>query len=138
MRSNSSAARDGENYMAQKSNDSPPSRRSREHNVINFEIGIESQRKGNKRRTTIKIDPEDFLAVGGLLVALIFAVAMVSGSVPINHYTAAIVTFSACGSAIAKIIKNRVRTKKSSWIPYAIIALLLVAFGIYIWISIFI
>jgi Na+/H+ antiporter NhaC len=117
--------------MNQKNNGSRPTRPLRDPNIINFEIV--SERNGNKRRTNVKIDPEDVLAAGGVMVALVFAWAMVSGSVPINRYTVAIVTLSGCGTAVAKIVKGRIRKRNISWIPYAIIAALLLAFGAYVW-----
>ncbi len=100
-----------------------------------FTLGIMSEENGRRRKTTLKIDPEDVIAWGSVLVAVIMAVAMVLGSVPINKYTAGIVCFSGCGAAIARIIKARhKRSTGSAWVvPGLIIIILIIAFGVYVW-----
>jgi energy-coupling factor transporter transmembrane protein EcfT len=97
----------------------------------------EFDEKKRKRKTTLKIDPEDLIALGGVLVAIIMAVAMALGTVPINKYTAGIVCFSACGAAIAKIINARHKHPTgSAWVAavlVTIIIILVIAFGAYVW-----
>jgi hypothetical protein len=96
-----------------------------------------SEENGRKRRTTLKIDPEDLIALGGVLIAVTMTVAMVLGSVPINKYTAGIVCFSGCGAATARIIKARHKhPKASAWVvPALIVVILIVAFGAYVWVT---
>jgi energy-coupling factor transporter transmembrane protein EcfT len=92
----------------------------------------EFDEKKRKRKTTLKIDPEDLIAL-----AIIMAVAMALGTVPINKYTAGIVCFSACGAAIAKIINARHKHPTgSAWVAavlVTIIIILVIAFGAYVW-----
>ena len=76
-------------------------------NLIQFHVGISSEKNGKKRKTTIKIDPEDIVATGGVLIALVFSLAMISGFAPINKYTVSVVGLSVCGTAVAKIVKAR-------------------------------
>jgi hypothetical protein len=104
--------------------------------VMHFQLGFMSEQNGHKRKTNLKIDPEDIIAVGAVLIALIFAIAMVSGSVPINKYTVGIVGFSGGGAIIAGIVKaRRGKATRTPWIEWALIAFLVVAFGVYVAVS---
>lgn len=99
-----------------------------------LEFNFKSERDGDKRKTDLKIDPEDTIAAGAVIVALIFAMAMVFGSVPINKYTVGIVGFSGAGAIVAGIVKARKgKAKSSPWLPWILIVFLLTAFGIYVW-----
>jgi hypothetical protein len=99
-------------------------------------LSFMSERDGDKRKTNLKIDPEDIIAAGAVIVALIFAMAMVFGSVPINKYTVGIVGFSGAGAIVAGIVKARKgKTTGTPWHIWILIVLLLAAFGIYVWAS---
>ena len=76
------------------------------------QIDISSKKVGKKKenKTSISIDTEDIIAIGAVLVAIMFAVAMIVGWVPINKYTVGLASFSGVGAVIAKIVKSR-RTK---------------------------
>ncbi len=84
-----------------------------QHIVLDFQPGPRSrQANGRKEPANLKTDPEDVIASSAAVVALIFAVAMVSGWVPLGRYTIGIV---ACLTALAvavKLIKAR-RSKAS-------------------------
>jgi uncharacterized RDD family membrane protein YckC len=99
-------------------------------------FNFKSERDGDKRKIEFKIDPEDVIAAGAVFVALIFAVAIVFGSAPINKYTVGIVGFSGAGGIVAGIVKaRRSKATKSPWLAWILIVLLLAAFGIYVWAS---
>ena len=102
-------------------------------------VSFYDEEAGHKRETKVKVDPEDIIAVGGVLIALIIAVAMVFGAVPINKYTASIVVFSGAGAAIAGIVKARKGKASSSWFERAIwiLAILIIVggVGIYGWLN---
>jgi protein-S-isoprenylcysteine O-methyltransferase Ste14 len=84
-----------------------------QHIVLNFQPGPRSRRaNGQKRPTHLKTDPQDIIASGAVVVALIFAVAMVSGWVPVGRYTIGIVACLAALAAAVKLIKAR-RSKAS-------------------------
>jgi hypothetical protein len=76
-------------------------------NLLHFELRVKSKTSGRKHQTNINVDPEDVIAAGAVIVALIFAVAMVSQWVPINGYTAGIVACSGAGAVIAKLVRAR-------------------------------
>jgi hypothetical protein len=59
------------------------------------------------------VDPEGAIAAGAVIVALLFAVAMVFQWVPINGYTCGIVACSGAGAAIAKLVQARRRPNGS-------------------------
>jgi hypothetical protein len=84
-----------------------PDNKSDPDNLLHFKLRVKSERIGRKQRTNISVDPEDLIAAGAVIVALIFAVAMVSQWVPINGYTAGIVACSGAGAAIAKFVRSR-------------------------------
>jgi hypothetical protein len=84
-----------------------------QHIVLNFQPGPRSRRaNGQKGPTHLKTDPEDIIASGAVVVALIFAVAMVSGWVPVGRYTIGIVACLAALAVAVKLIKAR-RSKAS-------------------------
>ncbi len=76
---------------------------------------IKNQKRNDKeheqayKRTRISFDAEDILAIVAGIVALIFAIAMVAGSIPINTLTIGVVTLSGGGAAVAAVIKARKR-----------------------------
>mgnify|MGYP001614875356 CR=1 FL=1 len=53
---------------------------------------------------------EDIIAVFAGLVAVVFAIAMVAGKLPVNKYTIGVLGFSGTGAVIAQVIKARQRT----------------------------
>lgn len=60
------------------------------------------------------MDTEDIIAIFAGLVAIIIAIAMAFGAIPVNALTVGMLTFTGVGTAIAKIIgarkkKNRKR-----------------------------
>jgi hypothetical protein len=75
-------------------------------NLLHFKLGTKSERSGRKHQTSIGFDP-DAVAAGAVIVALVFAVAMVSQWVPINGYTAGIVACSGAVAVIAKLVRAR-------------------------------
>ncbi len=108
---------------------------NRDHGMV-VHLERMSFHDGNKRKTKLKIDPEDVIAIGTVLVAVIIAIGMVTGAVPINKYTAGIVAFSGSGAAIAGIVKSRKRKPtRTPWIEWIVILVLAVAFGAYVWAS---
>jgi hypothetical protein len=76
-------------------------------NLLHFKLGVKSEKSGRKHRTSISFDPEDAVAAGAVIVALIFAVAMVSQWLPINGYTAGMVACSGAVAVIAKLVRAR-------------------------------
>jgi len=76
-------------------------------NLLHFKRGIKSEKSARKPQTNIGADPEDLIVPGAVIVALIFAVAMVYQWVPINGYTAGIVACSVAGAVIAKLVRAR-------------------------------
>lgn len=53
------------------------------------------------------VEPEDILAVGAVLVALLVIAGMIFGALPVNKYTYGLAGLSVAGAAIAKIVKAR-------------------------------
>jgi hypothetical protein len=102
--------------------------------LLNFQLGIMSEDNGRKRRTNIRVDPEDLIALGAVLVALLFSCAMIFGFAPINTYTMGIVGFSGAGAAIAAIAKSRgKKPSRTPWIEWIGIVLLMLGFSAYLW-----
>ncbi len=58
-------------------------------------------------QTKVHTDPEDWIAASAFIVAIIFAVGMVSHWIPINDSTLGILACTGAGGAIAKIVKAR-------------------------------
>jgi hypothetical protein len=76
-------------------------------NLLHFRLRTKSEKNGRKHQTDLRVDPEDVIASGAVIVALIIAVAMVSQWLPINAYTVGMAACSGAAAAIAKIIKAR-------------------------------
>jgi hypothetical protein len=87
--------------------------------------------------TKVKIDTEDIIVLFCGLVAIIFAIAMVLGAVPINRYTTPIAALSAVGAGAAAIVRAKRRPKpKIAWLLWtAVIVLTLVVIGIVVWLA---
>ena len=84
-----------------------------EHIVLNFQRRPKPrQENAPKRPTDLKAEPEDLFATGAVIFALLLAVAMVSGWVPVGRYTMGIVACSVVLAVAAKLIKAR-RSKAS-------------------------
>ena|ERR1700722_14866006 len=84
-----------------------PDTRGDPDNLLHFKRGVKSEKSGRKHQTNVGTDPEDLIVPGAIIVALIFAVAMVYQWVPINLYTAGIVACSVAGAVIAKLVRAR-------------------------------
>jgi hypothetical protein len=76
--------------------------------AVEFEQGHD----GKNKKTKLTIDTEDIIAIGAVIVALIFAVAMVVGWIPINETTIGVASCSGAGAVIARIVKAK--KKKST------------------------
>lgn len=74
----------------------------------------EEDNSGTKKRTKVSVGTEDIIAIFAGVVAIIFALGMVFGSVPVNELTVGVLTFSGVGAAIAEIIAARKRKQKQS------------------------
>jgi hypothetical protein len=84
-----------------------------EHIVLKFQPGRKPrQEAAGQRPAHLQTDPEDFIAGGTVLLALIFAVAMVSGWIAFDRYTIGIVACLAVLAVGAKLVKAR-RSKAS-------------------------
>ncbi len=80
---------------------------------IGFEVTIETDKDGNTKESKRgTIATEDIIAIGAVIVAVIMALAMVFGRVPINKYTVGLAGFSGAGAVIAKIVKARKPAKQ--------------------------
>lgn len=60
-----------------------------------------------ERRRKISFDTEDIIAVVAGLVAILFAIGMIIGKLPVNQLTVSVAGFSAAGVVIARIVKGR-------------------------------
>jgi F0F1-type ATP synthase assembly protein I len=83
------------------------------------QIIIETEETEDKSgQTTVKrrfqIDTEDIVAVFSGIVALIFALGMFFGKIPINKITYGVVGFSAAGTVISRIMKAKNKNKSQS------------------------
>ena len=67
---------------------------------------------GSKKGPRIKMDTEDVIAIFAGIVAVIIALGMVFGAIPVNELTVGVLTFSGAGVAIAKIIGTRKKKRK--------------------------
>jgi hypothetical protein len=74
-------------------------------NLLHFRLRTKSEKNGRKRQADLRVDPRGVIASGGVIVALIFLVAMVSQWLPINTYTVGIVACSGAAFVIAKLIR---------------------------------
>jgi hypothetical protein len=94
----------------------------------------ETNKDGQKSRTTVTIDAEDIVAIGAVVVALAVVGAMIWGALPINKFTVGLASLSGAAAPIAQIIKARDKApKRTPWIAWIIIVVLVVAFGLYAW-----
>jgi hypothetical protein len=66
-----------------------------------------------KRRWKFSAEAEDLVALFGGVIAVICAIAMAFGAMPVNKLTVGIVTFSGVGAAIAGIVKAKKGKKKA-------------------------
>jgi hypothetical protein len=62
---------------------------------------------GRQRPPSPQTDPQDMIAGLAVMAALIFAVATVSGWIPLDRYTIGIVAGCAALAAAAKLVKAR-------------------------------
>jgi hypothetical protein len=76
-------------------------------NLLQFRPVVRPEKNGRERQTGIAADPEDLIAAGAAILALVLAVAMVSQWVPINAYTVAMVACSAAGFVVLKLMRAR-------------------------------
>jgi hypothetical protein len=76
-------------------------------NLVPFRRIKKAEKNGHKRQTDLKVDPVDVIASGSVVVALLFAVALVSQWLPINAYTVGIITCCGAVFVIAKLMKAR-------------------------------
>jgi hypothetical protein len=74
-------------------------------NLVPFRLRKKSEKNGRRGQTGPGVDHVDVIASGAVIVALIFAVAMVSQWLPVNAYTMGIVACSGAGFIIAKLMK---------------------------------
>jgi hypothetical protein len=81
------------------------------------QVTFRHTKDGPKTQTHVTIDTEDIIAIFTGVVALIFAIAMVAGWVPINSATIGVATCSAAGSVLAEIIKVQRKKRKKSAEP---------------------
>jgi hypothetical protein len=113
-----------------------PEDRNRREVTHYLRLSIISEQDGDKRKTSVSIDPEDIIAAGAVLVALLLGGGVVFGSVPLNKYTVAIVGFSGAGAIVAEIVKARKsKATRFAWHTWIFVVVLLAAFGIYVWAS---
>jgi hypothetical protein len=86
------------------------------------------------RSTTLEFDPEDVIAIGAFVVAILFAVAMIFGAAPIDKYTVSIVGFSGAAAAIIGIIKAR-RAAGLSWFERGVWIIVVLALAVALWLK---
>ncbi len=67
--------------------------------------------ESKKRKIFLSLDATDIIAIFSGIIALLFAVGMIIGNVPIDARTVSIVTFAAVAPAIAHIFKAGRRTR---------------------------
>jgi len=79
----------------------------KDDNLVPFRLRTKSEKGGRKRQMNLGVDPVDLIASGAIMVALVFAVAIVSQWLPINAYTVGIVACAGAGFIIAKLMKPR-------------------------------
>jgi hypothetical protein len=89
-----------------------------QHIVLNFKPRPKPSRKsrqqpGRERSPGSQPDVEDMAAGGAVVLALVVAIAIVSGWVPAGPYTLGIVACLAALAVAAKLIKSR-RSKASA------------------------
>jgi hypothetical protein len=85
-----------------------------QHIVLKFEPGRKAAQEAKRKRpSSLQADPQDIIASGAVVAALVFAVAMVSGWIPFGLYTIGIVAFCVALAVGAKLLKAR-RSKASA------------------------
>lgn len=72
----------------------------------------EEKPDGTKKKTRIRIDVEDIIAIFAGIIAVIFALGMVVGKIPINELTIGVLSLSGAGAVIVKIIGARKKKQK--------------------------
>jgi hypothetical protein len=82
-----------------------PDNEGDDDNLVHFRLRTRSEKNGRKRQTDLRVDPEDVIASGAVVIALMFAVAIVSQWLPFNAYTIGMVACSGAAAAIAKSVK---------------------------------
>jgi hypothetical protein len=97
---------------------------------LHFEFHHHRTPKGG-RTTDLKFDPEDLIALGAVIVAILMTAGMVFGSVPINKLTVGVAGFSGSGGIIIGIIKARGGGGTGKL--WAALAILAFAFAAYVW-----
>jgi hypothetical protein len=85
-------------------------------NLVHFRPRAKFEKNGRKRQADLGVDPLDIIASGAAIAALLFLVAMVSQSLPINAYTVGLVACSGAAFVIAKLV--RARRPKASGIRF--------------------
>jgi cytochrome c oxidase assembly protein Cox11 len=79
---------------------------------FDFETEKTEYKDGQKtRKTRFRVETEDIIAIFSGVVAVIFALGMVFGNIPINKLTIGVLGFSGAGVAIPQIIKAKNRNK---------------------------
>ena len=76
-------------------------------NLLHFRLRTKSEKNGRKRQADFRVDPEDVIASGAVIIVLIIAVAIVSQWLPFNAYTIGVVACAGAGFIIAKLVKAR-------------------------------
>ena len=71
---------------------------------------ISEDRTVVEERQRVMFATEDIIAVFAGLVVIVFAIAMVAGSLPVNKLTIGVLGFSGTGAVIAQIIKAKWKT----------------------------
>ena len=84
-----------------------------QHIVLNFQPRRKPRKEtGGRQSAQHQAAPEDLVASGAVVVALVFAVAIVSGWFPFGLYSISVVACLAALAAGAKLVKAR-RSKTS-------------------------
>jgi hypothetical protein len=82
-------------------------------NVLAFSLERKAKKDSHKPKGNLKVDLEQIITTGAVLVALIVAVAMASGWIPINIYAVGIFGIFGAGAAIAMVVRAQ-RTRASA------------------------
>lgn len=78
---------------------------------IDIRTGRE-EKDGTKNHTKISIGTEDIIAIFAGIVAVIVALGMVFGGIPVNQLTIGVLTFSGAGAVIVEIISARKKKQR--------------------------
>ena len=84
-----------------------PDARGDPDNLLPFKRTAKSEKSGRKQQTNVGAHSEDLIVPGAIIVALLFAVAMVYQWVPINGYTLGIVACSGAGAVAGRLLRAR-------------------------------